>query len=87
MRDSNTKPNTMSSAYPLDLFEEGFVANTFTFMVGNVFCFKALRALRLEDLRTPLLIVTIKSLELNSNHTWSRYDFLFLFLAFSHFLL
>ncbi|KAF3620613.1 Ribulose bisphosphate carboxylase large chain [Capsicum annuum] len=38
-------------AYPLDLFEEGSVTNMFTFIVGNVFGFKALRALRLEDLR------------------------------------
>ncbi|KAH0977486.1 hypothetical protein GBA52_027205 [Prunus armeniaca] len=38
-------------AYPLDLFEEGSVTNMFTSIVGNVFGFKALRALRLEDLR------------------------------------
>jgi ribulose 1,5-bisphosphate carboxylase large subunit-like protein len=35
---------------PIDLFEEGSVTN-FTSIVGNVFGFKALRALRLEDLR------------------------------------
>ncbi len=40
-------------AYPLDLFEEGSVTNLFTSIVGNVFGFKALRALRLEDLRIP----------------------------------
>ncbi|KAK8346050.1 hypothetical protein V6Z11_A07G191200 [Gossypium hirsutum] len=40
-------------AYPLDLFEEGSVTNMFTSIVGNVFGFKALRALRLEDLRVP----------------------------------
>ncbi|XXG86626.1 hypothetical protein AAC387_Pa11g1487 [Persea americana] len=40
-------------AYPLDLSEEGFVTNMFTSIVGNVFGFKALRALRLEDLRIP----------------------------------
>nr|ABA96140.2 Ribulose bisphosphate carboxylase large chain precursor, putative [Oryza sativa Japonica Group] len=40
-------------AYPLDLFEEGFVTNMFTSIVGNIFGFKALRALRLEDLRIP----------------------------------
>ena len=34
-------------AYPLDLFEEGSVTNLFTSIVGNVFGFKALRALRL----------------------------------------
>ena len=38
-------------AYPIDLFEEGSVTNLFTSVVGNVFGFKALRALRLEDLR------------------------------------
>ncbi|PVH34247.1 hypothetical protein PAHAL_8G179700 [Panicum hallii] len=41
-------------AYPLDLFEEGSVTNMFTSIVGNVFGFKALRALRLEDLRIPI---------------------------------
>jgi len=41
-------------AYPLDLFEEGSVTNLFTSIVGNVFGFKALRALRLEDLRIPV---------------------------------
>merc|ERR1712113_752961 len=40
-------------AYPLDLFEEGPVTNLFTSIVGNVFGFKALRSLRLEDLRIP----------------------------------
>nr|UIB38839.1 ribulose-1,5-bisphosphate carboxylase/oxygenase large subunit [Trentepohlia sp. YN1242] len=38
-------------AYPIDLFEEGSVTNLLTSVVGNVFGFKALRALRLEDLR------------------------------------
>ncbi|XP_060674445.1 ribulose bisphosphate carboxylase large chain-like [Ziziphus jujuba] len=37
-------------AYPLDIFEEGSVTNVFTSIVGNVFGFKALRALHLEDL-------------------------------------
>ena len=40
-------------AYPLDLFEEGSVTNILTSIVGNVFGFKALQALRLEDLRMP----------------------------------
>jgi len=40
-------------AYPVDLFEEGSVTNLFTSIVGNVFGFKALRALRLEDLKIP----------------------------------
>ncbi|MBA0649758.1 hypothetical protein Goklo_017286, partial [Gossypium klotzschianum] len=42
-----------SAAYPLDFFEEGSVSNKFTSIVGNVFGFKALRALCLEDLRIP----------------------------------
>jgi ribulose-bisphosphate carboxylase large chain len=41
-------------AYPLDLFEEGSVNNMMASIVGNVFGFKALRALRLEDLRIPV---------------------------------
>lgn len=41
-------------AYPLDLFEEGSVANMMSSIVGNVFGFKALKALRLEDLRIPV---------------------------------
>lgn len=41
-------------AYPLDLFEEGSVTNILTSIVGNVFGFKALRCLRLEDLRALL---------------------------------
>ena len=36
-------------AYPIDLFEEGSVVNVLTSLVGNVFGFKALRSLRLED--------------------------------------
>ena len=46
-------------AYPIDLFEEGSVTNLFTSIVGNVFGFKALRALRLEDLRiSPAYVKT-----------------------------
>jgi len=40
-------------AYPLDLFEEGSISNVMSSIVGNVFGFKALRALRLEDMRIP----------------------------------
>jgi ribulose-bisphosphate carboxylase large chain len=40
-------------AYDMDLFEEGSVANMASSIIGNVFGFKALRALRLEDLRIP----------------------------------
>nr|VDD65525.1 unnamed protein product [Brassica oleracea] len=38
---------------PIRPFEEGSVTNMFTSIVGNVFGFKALAALRLEDLRIP----------------------------------
>lgn len=44
-------------AYPLDLFEEGSVTNVLTSIVGNVFGFKALRALRLEDIRFPVAYI------------------------------
>ena len=44
-------------AYPIDLFEEGSVVNVFTSLVGNVFGFKALRHLRLEDVRFPIAYV------------------------------
>jgi ribulose-bisphosphate carboxylase large chain len=40
-------------AYDLDLFEEGSIANLSSSIIGNVFGFKALRALRLEDMRMP----------------------------------
>jgi ribulose-bisphosphate carboxylase large chain len=44
-------------AYDLDLFEEGSIANMTSSIIGNVFGFKALRALRLEDLRIPVAYV------------------------------
>jgi len=44
-------------AYPLDLFEEGSVVSILASITGNVFGFKALRALRLEDLRIPTAYV------------------------------
>jgi ribulose-bisphosphate carboxylase large chain len=40
-------------AYALDLFEEGSIANLTSSIIGNVFGFKALKALRLEDMRIP----------------------------------
>jgi ribulose-bisphosphate carboxylase large chain len=40
-------------AYDLDLFEEGSIANMASSIIGNVFGFKAVKALRLEDLRIP----------------------------------
>jgi ribulose-bisphosphate carboxylase large chain len=44
-------------AYDIDLFEEGSIANLTSSIIGNVFGFKALRALRLEDMRIPLQYV------------------------------
>jgi ribulose-bisphosphate carboxylase large chain len=56
-----TGPGTSSEAqwfayiaYDLDLFEEGSIANLSASIIGNVFGFKPLRALRLEDLRIPV---------------------------------
>ena len=40
-------------AYDLDLFEDGSIANLTASIIGNVFGFKALKALRLEDMRIP----------------------------------
>jgi ribulose-bisphosphate carboxylase large chain len=40
-------------AYDIDLFEEGSIPNMTSSIIGNVFGFKALKALRLEDLRIP----------------------------------
>ena len=40
-------------AYDLDLFEPGSIANLTASIIGNVFGFKPLKALRLEDMRIP----------------------------------
>jgi ribulose-bisphosphate carboxylase large chain len=44
-------------AYPMDLFEENSVVNIMSSIVGNVFGFKAVAALRLEDQRIPVALV------------------------------
>jgi ribulose-bisphosphate carboxylase large chain len=44
-------------AYDLDLFEEGSIANLTSSIIGNVFGFKPLKALRLEDMRIPVAYV------------------------------
>jgi ribulose-bisphosphate carboxylase large chain len=41
-------------AYECDLFEEGSIANLTASIIGNVFGFKAVKALRLEDMRIPV---------------------------------
>jgi len=51
-------PNSASEffafiAYECDLFEEGSISNLTASIIGNVFGFKAVKALRLEDMRLP----------------------------------
>ena len=41
-------------AYDLDLFEEGSISNMTASIIGNIFGFKPLKALRLEDMRIPV---------------------------------
>src|SRR5262245_8993267 len=41
-------------AYDVDLFEEGSIANLTSSIIGNVFGFKPLVSLRLEDMRIPV---------------------------------
>ena len=41
-------------AYEVDLFEEGSLPNLTASIIGNVFGFKAVKALRLEDMRIPI---------------------------------
>jgi ribulose-bisphosphate carboxylase large chain len=44
-------------AYDLSLFEEGSIANLTASIIGNVFSFKPLKAVRLEDMRLPAAYV------------------------------
>ncbi len=44
-------------AYPIDLFEEGSIVNIMSSIVGNVFGFKAVAAIKLEDMRIPFALV------------------------------
>ncbi|EIT68270.1 MULTISPECIES: ribulose-bisphosphate carboxylase large subunit [Hydrocarboniphaga] len=60
-RVPNTGPGTKTEAqyfayiaYDLDLFEPGSIANLTASIIGNVFGFKAVKALRLEDMRIPV---------------------------------
>jgi len=41
----------------MDLFEENSIVNIMSSIVGNVFGFKAVSALRLEDMRIPVALV------------------------------
>lgn len=49
--------NVAYIAYPMDLFEENSIVNLMSSIVGNVFGFKAISALRLEDMRLPVALV------------------------------
>ena len=44
-------------AYPLIIFEKNSIPNILSSVVGNVFGFKAVSALRIEDMRIPLALV------------------------------
>ena len=44
-------------AYDIDLFEEGSIANLTASIIGNVFGFKPLKGLRLEDMRLPVAYI------------------------------
>jgi ribulose-bisphosphate carboxylase large chain len=44
-------------AYDIDLFEGGSISNLTASIIGNVFGFKPLKALRLEDMRFPVAYV------------------------------
>jgi ribulose-bisphosphate carboxylase large chain len=44
-------------AYDLSLFEEGSIANLTASIIGNVFGFKPVKALRLEDMKFPVAYV------------------------------
>ena len=45
-------------AYDIQLFEPGSIANLTASIIGNVFGFKAVKALRLEDMRIPTAYMT-----------------------------
>ncbi len=54
VQNSDPKQYIAKIAYDIDLFEEGSIANLTSSIIGNVFGFKALKALRLEDMRIPV---------------------------------
>src|SRR5688500_11203314 len=57
VQGSEPKQYIAKIAYDIDVFEEGSIANLTSSIIGSVFGFKALRALRLEDLRIPVAYV------------------------------
>jgi ribulose-bisphosphate carboxylase large chain len=56
-------------AYDLSLFEEGSIANLTASIIGNVFGFKPLKALRLEDMRIP--VAYVKTFQGRRPASWS----------------
>jgi fructose-bisphosphate aldolase class II len=56
-------------AYDLDLFEPGSIANLTASIIGNVFGFKPLKALRLEDMRFP--VAYVKTFDGRRPASWS----------------
>jgi ribulose-bisphosphate carboxylase large chain len=44
-------------AYDIDLFEEGSLSNLTASIIGNIFGFKAVKALRLDDMRLPVALL------------------------------
>jgi ribulose-bisphosphate carboxylase large chain len=53
-------------AYDLDLFEEGSLACLTASIIGNVFGFKAIKCLRLEDMKFPVAFFK------NVSRSWNR---------------
>lgn len=51
------KGNWAKVAYPLELFEGGNIPQVLSSIAGNIFGMKALRNLRLEDVRWPLKLI------------------------------
>ncbi|MBD5656569.1 MAG: ribulose-bisphosphate carboxylase large subunit, partial [Candidatus Eremiobacteraeota bacterium] len=54
---SNPEQYIAYISYDIDLFEEGSIANMTSSIIGNVFGYKALKALRLEDMRIPVAYI------------------------------
>jgi ribulose-bisphosphate carboxylase large chain len=53
VKGSDPKQYLAYISYEIDLFEEGSIPNMTSSIIGNVFGFKALKSLRLEDIAVP----------------------------------
>ncbi len=53
VKGSDPKQYLAYVSYEVDLFEEGSIPNMTSSIIGNVFGFKALKSLRLEDIAVP----------------------------------